>query len=220
MSLPKNGHYLFHYCSSELSCHNMLQDPCESTDEANLSTSTLRRKLFVQEENNKEMLISPATSSSFSMEIECKLGSPAHSGLLLTSSSRVNTDNAMTYICHFFKLLLGIFVWFIFSFKLQLVNITTEYTLSFLITVLKKHCQILFQCQVQHCFQPRVQIILYGNRIDTLLPLSIQQEIFIFQECVNTFFYHCLGLCRSVLCIFHQHMVFRCCITWNIRCIF
>jgi hypothetical protein len=37
---------------------------------------------------------------------------------------------------------------------------------------------------------------------------------------VNTFFYHCLGLCRSVLCIFHQHMVFRCCITWNIRCIF
>ncbi|XP_023714377.2 uncharacterized protein LOC111868179, partial [Cryptotermes secundus] len=94
MLLPGNDHHSFHYFGFQLSFHNVMQDPCESIDEANLSTSTLRRKLFVHEENHQQMSMSPATSSSFSMEVECKLGSPAHSGLLLTTSSRIPLPSA------------------------------------------------------------------------------------------------------------------------------
>ncbi|XP_021931134.1 protein aurora borealis isoform X2 [Zootermopsis nevadensis] len=64
-------------------------DVCESAEEDNLSTSTPRRKLFVCEEKHQEMSVSPAGSSCFSMQVECKLSSPAHSGLFVTASSRI-----------------------------------------------------------------------------------------------------------------------------------
>jgi len=58
------------------------EDPCEGTDETNLSATTFRRKLFFHEENNQKMSLCPGRSSPFSVQVECQISIPAQRGVM------------------------------------------------------------------------------------------------------------------------------------------